>query len=156
MSETTTAVPAARTYAHVIGGLVVEILATDVDMSTLFPASLMWIDVTGMSPMPSPGWGWTGSQFSAPAVKAVAAPKLTSLQFMNLLTVSEQTAIATAAQSNANVLVWLLKISGATYVDLGDAATIAGVDAMATAGLLSAARAAAILANEAPATAVAS
>lgn len=150
MIQTITSVANPHIYAHVINGIVVETLSTDLDITHLFPASLTWFDVTSLSPQPVAGWLFSGTVFSEPPVKAAAAPKLTSLEFMGLLTTAEQTAIATAAQSNAAVLVWLLKISGATYVDLGDPATIGGVDAMSAAGLLTAARATAILANEAP------
>ena len=149
MSETLTATAVTRVYAHVIKGAVVEILTTDIDISKLFPATLTWYDVTALSPQPVAGWSFSGTLFSEPPIKAAAAPKLTSLQFMGLLTAAEQNAIATAAQANASVLVWLLKISGATYVDLGDPATIGGVNAMVAAGLLTAARATAVLSNQA-------
>ncbi len=155
MSSTLSSAAAVRTYAHVVSGTVVETLATSLSIESLYPASLTWYDVTSLSPQPVAGWSFSGTVFSAPPVVAPASPKLTSLQFMALLTTAEQNAIATAAQSNAAVLVWLLKISGATYVDLGDPSTIGGVDAMSAAGLLTAARAAEILANQAPAAATA-
>lgn len=150
MSSTLTSAPAVRTYAHVVAGKVVEILSTAADITQLYPATLTWFDVTALNPQPAAGWSFSGTAFTAPPAVAPLAPRLTSLQFMNLLTAAEQTAIATAAQSNASVLVWLLKISGALYVDLGDPATIGGVQAMVGAGLLTSARAAAILANQAP------
>ncbi len=150
MSQTLTPAPATRVYAHVIGGKVVETLSTVADIVDLFPTKLTWYDVTNLSPQPVAGWTFSGTVFSAPAVVAPLAPRLTSLEFMGLLTAAEQVAIATAAQSNASVLVWLLKISGALYVDLGDSATVGGVQAMVAAGLLTPARAAAILANQVP------
>ena len=152
MSQTLTSATATRTYAQVIGGKVVETLTTSADIAQLFPASLTWYDVTALSPQPTAGWGFSGTTFAAPAPKAPAAPKLTSLQFLALLEPSEQAAITTAALANATVMLWLLKVTGATYVDLGDPATVGGVNAMVAAGLLTAARAAAILANQAPAT----
>ncbi|MDO9711039.1 hypothetical protein [Paracraurococcus lichenis] len=72
--------------------------------------------------------------------------RLTGLEFMNRLSTEESAAIATAAQSNASVLVWLLKLSAATYVDLTDQQTIEGVNAIKAAGLLTADRAAELLA----------
>ncbi len=150
MSATLTSAPAVRTYAHVVKGTVVETLSTAQDISDLFPASLTWFDVTALTPQPSAGWSFSGTVFSAPAVVAPAAPKLTSLQFLGLLTAAEQQAIMTAGLANASVMLWLLKVTGATFVDLGDPTTIAGVDAIAAVGLLTSARAAAILANQAP------
>jgi len=156
MSETTSAAPAARTYAHVINGRVVETIATALDIASMFPPSFTWYDVSALSPQPAAGWSYAAGVWTAPVPVAPLPPRLTSLEFMALLTDAEQTAIATAAQTNASVLVWLLRISGATYVDLGDPQTAAGVQAMVAAGLLSATRVTAILANEAPPVATAS
>lgn len=81
-----------------------------------------------------------------PAPAAAAAPTLlTPLAFMARLTAAEQTAIATAGQSNASVLLFLLEVAGASYVSATDPRTIAGVNAIVAAGLLTAARAAQIL-----------
>ena len=149
MSESTTA-SAARTYAHVVKGVVVEGLSTSHDVTKLFPSTMTWVDVTDLSPMPGRLWTYAEGVFTAPVAIPVAAPKLTSLEFMSLLTATEQAAIAQAGQGNAMVFLWLLKLAGAMYVDLGDPATVAGVDALAAAGLLTSARATAILANQPP------
>ena len=151
MSESTTASAASRTYAHIVNGIVVETLTTDHDLGKLFPSKLLWVDISSMSPMPAPRWTYVGGVFTAPVPVPAAAPKLTSLEFMGLLTSAEQAAIAQAGQGNAMVFLWLLKLAGAMYVDLGDPATVAGVDALAATGLLTSARATAILANQAPA-----
>jgi hypothetical protein len=77
----------------------------------------------------------------APPPSTTIAP----LDFMARLTPAEQTAIATASQSNAQILLFLLKLSGATQVDVTDPLTIAGVNAMVGAGLLTTPRGAQIL-----------
>ena len=151
MSGSNLASPAARTYA-VIGssGVVVDVLVTSHSIVGAFPASVTVVDVTAVTPQPARGWTYTGAVFVAPAPVVPPPVTLTPLQFMGLLTAAEETAIATAALQNASVLLWLVKTSGASYVSLGDQATIAGVNAMVAAGLLTAARAAQILANQAP------
>jgi hypothetical protein len=85
----------------------------------------------------------TGQSIYAPPPPAptIIAP----LDFMSRLTPAEQTAIATAGQSNAQILLFLLKLSGATQVDVTDPLTVAGVNAMVSAGLLTAPRGAQIL-----------
>ena len=151
MSGSNLAAPAARTYAVIgSGGVVVDVLVTSHSIVGAFPASVTVVDVTAVTPQPAKGWAYTGAVFVSPAPVVPPAPTLTPLEFMALLTPAEETAIATAALQNAAVLLWLVKTSGASYVSLGDPATVAGVDAMVTAGLLTAARAAQILANQAP------
>ena len=81
-------------------------------------------------------------------VYAPAAPAPTTiapLDFMARLTASEQTAITTAGQSNAQVMLFLLKLAGAQQVDATDPLTIAGVNAMVAANLLTQVRATQIL-----------
>ena len=151
MSGTNSAAPAAHTYAVIgSGGVVVDVLVTTHSVAGAFPASVTVVDVTSVTPQPVRGWTYTGAVFVAPAPVVPPPVTLTPLMFMALLTPAEETAIATAALQNASVLLWLVKTSGASYVSLGDPATIAGVDAMVAAGLITAARAAQILANQAP------
>lgn len=143
-----------KTWALVQNGVVVEVLMTSADISKAFPAGMLWIDASAVSPAPVGGWTYTSGSFAPPVAKLPAAPvpvtQLTPLQFMALLEPSEETAIATAALSNAAILLWLVKTSGASYISLTDPQTVAGVNAMVTAGLLTQARATAILAGQAP------
>ena len=157
MSGSSSAATAARTYA-VVGttGVVVDVLVTSHSLAGAVPASVTVVDVTSTSPQPSKGWTYTGAVFVAPAPVVPPAPTLTPLQFMALFTSAEETAIATAAQQSAAVLLWLVKTSGADYVSLGDANTIGGVNAIVAAGLLTAARAAQVLAGQSPPAATAS
>jgi hypothetical protein len=80
-------------------------------------------------------------------VSAYAPPPTTiaPLDFMARLTPVEQSAIANASQSNAQVLLFLLKLTGATAVDVTDALTQAGMAAMIAANLITSARGAQIL-----------
>lgn len=154
MSESTNTVQ--RTYAHVINSVVVETIVTDYDVTKLFPSKMTWVDITTQSPMPARLWAYVGGAFSPPAAVVPASPKLTSLEFMALLTPAEQAAIAGAGLANASVMLWLIKLSGAMYIDLGDPQTVGGVHALAAAGLLTSDRVTAILANQAPVAAASS
>ncbi len=75
---------------------------------------------------------------------------LTKLQFMRLFTQAELEGIYGAAQTAVSVMVFLAMLSNAKDIELDNPSTIAGINSMATAGLLSTARAAQILANEPP------
>jgi hypothetical protein len=70
-------------YAHIIGGVVAEALFTPPAGFTIgecFAPALLWVDVTGVTPEPQPGWlatqtggVWT---FAAPAAPTAPAPTL--------------------------------------------------------------------------------
>lgn len=94
------------------------------------------------------GWGYSGGVFTAPAVPTTsAAPRhISPLAYMNRFTDSELATIYTAAKTVVAVEVWLAKFNRAQYIDLDDASTIAGLNAMESAGLIGSGRASAILA----------
>lgn len=71
---------------------------------------------------------------------------LTKLGYMNRFTDAELAGIYTAAKTVVAVEIWLEKFKLAAEINLDDPATVAGLQAMETAGLLAAGRAAAILA----------
>ena len=78
-----------------------------------------------------------------------AAPEteiLTKLQFMDRFTMDELTAVYTAAKTVIMVEVALDKWKMAEFIDVRDPNTIAGVNGLAAAGLITAERAAVILA----------
>ena len=77
-----------------------------------------------------------------------AEPKksITVLAFRSRFTQAEKQAIYTAAKTSVDVQIWLDDLAVATEVILDDARTTAGVQAMESAGLISAGRAAEILA----------
>jgi hypothetical protein len=70
----------------------------------------------------------------------------TPLSFMGLLTAQEQTGIAAAALQSPPLLVWLIKLAAAQYVDPADPQMQAGIAAMVATGLISQERAAALAA----------
>lgn len=71
---------------------------------------------------------------------------LTKLEYMNRFTDAELEGIYTAAKSTIAIEIWLEKFKLATDINLEDARTIAGVQALEAAGLLAVGRAAEILA----------
>ncbi len=78
----------------------------------------------------------------------IVSPKrtLTKLEYMNRFTETELAAIYTAAKTVVSIEIWLEKFKLATEINLDDAEMVSGLQAMEAAGLISAGRAAEILA----------
>lgn len=59
-----------KTYARIDDGCIVELCSTDGDISEMFVASIVWVDITDVDPVPSIGWNATKRsdiwEFSAP------------------------------------------------------------------------------------------
>jgi hypothetical protein len=110
-----------------------------------------WPDAVDAGPA-GPGWTYVDGVFSPPA--SPPAPEqvytMTPLTFIARLTPEEQHAIVSAAQNSPDIMLWLLQLMGAQEVDVRDTRTIAGVDAMIGAGLLSADHRETLLAAVAP------
>ena len=66
----------------------------------------------------------------------VPARILSVLQFRDRLSAEEELAITAAGMASAAVRVWLDRLAGAQEVNLDDPRTVAGLHAMAAAGLL--------------------
>ena len=81
----------------------------------------------------------------APPPPAPAYKDMTSLQFLDLFTPDEQLAAATAAMQSAPVKLWYDRMLAADFVTAADPRTAAGLDALVSAGLLTADRKATIL-----------
>ena len=77
----------------------------------------------------------------------MAKPPLAFLQFMVLFTAAEQAAIV--ASADTQVKLFLLMATGADGLDLGNAEVVAGIEYLASLGLITAARATEILAGQA-------
>lgn len=75
---------------------------------------------------------------------------VTRAAFLALFTSAEMLAIASAAQTTPAINVWLITAQAHDVINLNDALTKAGLDAMVAAGILSAPRETAILANQSP------
>lgn len=92
------------------------------------------------------GWVVSGGALAQAAPVTLSNPvQIPALAFLNRFTAAEETAIAAAALTNASILIWLTKAGAAQMINLTDATTKAGLDALVAAGLLTADRAAAIL-----------
>lgn len=72
-------------------------------------------------------------------------PTIATLAFMQRLTVGERQAIIVAARSSAAIQDWRDMVLAVAQVDVTDPLTVAGINSMAAAGLLTTARAAQIL-----------
>lgn len=84
------------------------------------------------------------AQAEVVAIPVVKAP-ITKLAFMDRFTMTELAGIYTAAKTEVMIEVFLDKLKLATEINLSDANTIAGINALATVGLLTTDRAAEIL-----------
>lgn len=90
-------------------------------------------------------------ELNRPAPAAPILRRLSTLSFRDRFTMDEKRAIYTAAQSSVDVRIWLDDLNAATpesdgtAVDLDDPRTVSGVQALESAGLLAAGRAAQIL-----------
>ncbi len=96
------------------------------------------------------GWLAGGTLYVDPERRfalAAATPRLlTRLQFRNRFTAAEKGSIYAAADTTPEIRAWLDDLMAAESVDLDDAHTVAGVQALETAALIGAGRAAEILA----------
>lgn len=86
------------------------------------------------------GMLWDGEEFSLPPLPAPAAPRWSFLEFMERFTQAEQEAIAGAAMVNVQVKLWYDKAVGAKEIIADEPRTVAGMDALVAAGLLTQAR----------------
>lgn len=71
---------------------------------------------------------------------------ISKLDYMNRFTDAELAAIYTAAKTNINIEIWLEKFKLSSEINLDDPRTIAGVQSLESVGLITAGRAAEILA----------
>ena len=140
-------------YALINTGQVVNIIEADAD----FIDSLQGFDAAVAHDQAQIGWTWDGQQLHAPAPPpAQVFTHLTKLGFRGRFTQAEKTAIEIASlddpaatmaqrQQAADIRVYLADVASATYIDLADPSTVAGVQLLEQAGLLAAGRAADIL-----------
>jgi hypothetical protein len=74
--------------------------------------------------------------------------QFTSLEFLDRFTDAEQLAVVAATMQSAPVKLWYDRLLAASYVDLSDPRTEAGIDALILGGLVSASRKAALMKPE--------
>lgn len=75
--------------------------------------------------------------------------KFTSLEYLDRFTESEQVAIVSATSQNVQLKLFYDRLLAATFIDLEDPRTAAGVDALISAGLVDESRKSELLAPEA-------
>jgi hypothetical protein len=123
------------------------------------PADLVGLDDGSLANLPAAldpaaleQLGYADTGFLPVADPPAPTPTLLSdYDFLLLFTSDERIAIRAAAQSNGALYVWLDLLIRVNEVHLDDPKTIGGIDALVTAGLLTADRAALILAGTPPA-----
>jgi hypothetical protein len=139
----------AKTYAHITGGVVREILSVTADVGSLYPPTFVatLVETTTVVPAPAAGWLFSSAGgFTAPVPSVIAKPTvITSLSFLDRLTPAEDLALHTAALSSPQISSYLTRLGAATVVDLKDSRTAASIDALVTAGLLTEDRKVALL-----------
>lgn len=93
------------------------------------------------------GWTYSNGVFAAPVIPEPPVTRsITVLAFRSRFTQAEKQAIYTAAKSSVDLQIWLDDLAVATEVILDDDRTLAGLQAMESAGFIGAGRAAEILA----------
>jgi hypothetical protein len=95
------------------------------------------------------GWTRSGGVWSPPVTptpEPISRTRLTRLEFRNRFTQVEKEAIYTAAETVVSVRIWLDDLAAAEYIELTDPNTIASVEGLASAGLISESRVSEILA----------
>lgn len=85
------------------------------------------------------GWLYDGDSFAAPAVAPVY-PRLFVRDFLALFTPQEKLTVKAATRVSDEVGLWYDEMLAAQYITAEDQDTIAGLDALVSAGLLTAAR----------------
>jgi hypothetical protein len=136
------------TYARIQNGVVAEVFTppSGVSIASCFVASV----AAEFIPAPDDvqqGWTFEGGSFGLQAAGPAPA-KVTVLTFNQLIsrmTPQEQGALATAAMSNPQILLWMTMGAAANSVDLLSSDTDAGMMVLETAGVLTSARCAVIL-----------
>jgi hypothetical protein len=93
-------------------------------------------------------WLGAGNTPTPAAATVTPAPTLTFLQFMALFTAAEQAAIV--GSSDTQVKLFVVMAAGAGGLQLDNAEVVAGVTYLQSIALLTAPRAAAVLAGDAP------
>lgn len=101
---------------------------------------------TKLGPQPS------DADLAAVKLPPAAAPSthLSFREFIRLFTKDEQLAIVQAAMTDAPTKLWYDQAVGAQFIDLGDADLAAGLDALVSAKLITAARRTKVLQGAAP------
>lgn len=126
-------------YAQIKDGIVQLVIESEVDPDG---TNGEWVACGNAGP----GWLYDGVVFSAPPVPTPVATPWTKKEFLLKFTPAEYAAIAAATKTNAVLDYYWQLFMVAENVLKTDPATVAGINALESAGLLAAGRAAEILA----------
>jgi len=88
------------------------------------------------------------SSYQPDEVSAGFKTQFTSLEFLDRFSDQEQLAVVAATMTSAPVKLWYDRLLAASFIDLADPCTEAGIDALIAAGLIDADRKQALLAAE--------
>lgn len=151
-------------FALIKNNTVENIAEADAEWAQAVSADWQYVvDLTGITPQPGIGWGFNGTDFTEPAPTppgpippVVINWKITRFAFRNRFTSAEKVAVEMACldnpsetqeqrQQSAMLRSMQKDVEAATYIDLKNQDTRNGVQAMETAGLLTAGRATQIL-----------
>lgn len=138
------------TYARIDNNAVIEVI--DFDPAGRFTGEIVALftevpDGTGQQDTLNQDGTWTKYIVPpAPEPVPVSIRTLTKLEYMDRFTDTELAGIYTAAKAVVQVEIWLEKFKLAAEVNLDDPRTLSGLQAMESAGLLAAGRAAEIAA----------
>lgn len=113
------------------------------------PLDQSWVDLTGIDPQPGPGWSYSEGVFTPPPAPPPPPPLPNIITKVAMLTHRLKTAefvgILTAAKTDPGIEAWKYVFDAATVVDLDSQNTRDGMTMMVAKGLLTQARADAIL-----------
>lgn len=85
------------------------------------------------------GWLYDGESFTAPPIILVY-PRLPPREFLALFTQAEKLGVKAATRMSDEIGLWYDEMLAAQYITIEDPDTLAGLDALAAAGLLAAER----------------
>lgn len=110
------------------------------------PLDPAWIDLSNIEPQPGPGWSYTQGAFAPPPPPPLPPNIITKVAMLTRrLTTAEFVKILTAAKSDPAIEAWKYVFDAASQVDLDSQNTKDGMALLVAKGLLTQARADAIL-----------
>lgn len=107
-----------RIFARIDGGLVIEKFPTedfptvdlppDGDIRPMWHPDIVWVEVTGMSPLPEPGWSYSDGEFSEPK------PHILSVEELLKKNTAQQESLQIIASQAITPLLLALQLGNAT------------------------------------------
>lgn len=131
-------------YALIRGGVIVELIESDLPLKQLFHPDLDWRDVTGVQVDGRTlhlgdvvaGGGWA----PPPPPLVRHRTDYSPLEIMGRLTDAERGRIFSAARATDALFGFTIQLAAARFIDVGDPSTRAGFSSLVSAGLLTQAR----------------